>query len=117
MNVTTVPKINFPRPPDSEPFAWGLSGPEPVEIWERFSPPYEAQLERLVLVLDELGFRPAIGGSGSEDGEYVRAEYNGNSRIVFFYHLEDPSDAQFLSSLDESSLRDWIIGSWIERPE
>ena len=37
-----------PRPRDDEPFAWGLSGPHPVEIWERFSPAYEAQLERLI---------------------------------------------------------------------
>ncbi|MFP7572051.1 hypothetical protein [Marivita sp. S2033] len=105
--------ISFPRPRDNEPFAWGLSGPEPVEIWERFSPAYEAQLERLVSTLREMGFSPAIGGAGSEDGEYVRAEYRDNSRIVFFYHLEDPADAKFLLSLDEESLRDWIVRSWM----
>ena len=80
-------EITFPRPRDNEPFAWGLSGSEPVEIWERFSPAYEAQLERLVVTLRDLGFAPTIGGAGSEDGEYVRAEYRSNSRIVFFYHL------------------------------
>lgn len=112
-HVTIASQITFPRPRDNEPFAWGLSGPEPVEIWERFSPAYEAQLERLVLALDELGFTPTIGGSGSEDGEYVRAEYTNNCRIVFFYHLEDPADARFLASLDEKSLRDWINKTWI----
>lgn len=111
MTITT--EISFPRPRDNEPFAWGLSGPEPVEIWERFSPAYEAQLERLIKTLGELGFSPAIGGSGSEDGEYIRAEYDKNSRIVFFYHLEDPADARFVSSLDEKSLRDWIVETWI----
>lgn len=106
-------EISFPRPPDDEPFAWGLSGPEPVEIWERFSPTYEFQLERLITALCELGFTPNIGGAGSEDGEYVRAEYIRNSRIVFFYHLEEPADARFLYSLDEKSLRNWIVETWI----
>lgn len=108
-------EISFPRPRDDEPFAWGLSGPEPVEIWERFSPSYEAQLERLIIALRELGFTPAIGGSGSEDGEYVRAEYIDNSRIVFFHHLEDPADARFIASLDDRALRDWIVETWIGR--
>ena len=107
-------EISFPRQRDDEPFAWGLSGSDPVEIWERFSPSYEAQLERLITALRELGFAPAIGGSGSEDGEYIRAEYEGNSRIVFFHHLEDPADARFLSSLDDKSLRNWIVETWID---
>lgn len=107
-------KTSFPRPRDNEPFAWGLSGPEPVEIWERFSPAYEAQLERLFTALSELGFTPAIGGSGSEDGEYVRAEYSRSDRIVFFHHLEDPADARFVASLGEDALRDWIVKSWVE---
>ncbi|WP_341864052.1 hypothetical protein [Gymnodinialimonas sp. 57CJ19] len=68
-----------------------------------------------MVALSELGFTPAIGGSGSEDGEYVRAEYNDNDRIVFFHHLEDPADARFLSSLDEGALRRWIVESWIDR--
>ena len=106
-------EISFPRPRDNEPFAWGLSGPEPVEVWERFSPAYEAQLERLIITLGELGFTPTIGGSGSEDGEYIRAEYNDNSRIVFFYHLEDPADARFVASLDEKALRNWIVEAWM----
>lgn len=112
-NVTSTKDITFPRPRDNERFAWGLAGPEPAEIWERFSPSYEAQLERLILALGELGFVPTIGGSGSEDGEYVRAEYTGDSSIVFFYHLEDPADARFIASLDEKSLHDWITESWI----
>ena len=106
-------RIQFPRPRDNEKFAWGLAGPEPAEIWERFSPAYESQLKRLTSILDEMGFTPAIGGAGSEDGEYVRAVYNNNERIVFFYHLEDPADARFISSLDDEALRDWIVQSWI----
>ena len=113
-NATISMKTSFPRPRDNEPFAWGLSGSEPVEIWERFSPAYEAQLERLIKTLNELGFSPTIGGSGSEDGEYVRAEYNDNDRIVFFYHLEDPADARFVSSLEDDALRSWIVKSWID---
>ena len=103
--------ITFPRPRDDEPFAWGLSGPEPLELWERFSPAYEAQLERLVIVLRELGFCPTIGGSGSEDGEYVRAEHGNDSRVVFFQHLEEPAEARFLDSLDDEGLRHWIMQS------
>ena len=113
-SVTIAMKPCFPRPRDNEPFAWGLSGSEPVEIWERFSPAYEAQLERLFITLNKLGFTPTIGGAGSEDGEYVRAEYNDNDRIVFFYHLEDPADARFVSSLDDDDLRSWIVKSWID---
>ncbi|MCX7568128.1 hypothetical protein OS189_17430 [Sulfitobacter sp. F26169L] len=100
--------ISFPRPRDDEPFAWGLSGSQPVEIWERFSPAYEAQLERLVIALKSLGFSPAVGGAGSEDGEYVRAEHTSTSRITFFYHLEDPADAKFIDTLDDVALRHWI---------
>lgn len=113
-SVTIAMKPCFPRPRDNEPFAWGLSGSEPVEIWERFSPAYEAQLERLIKTLNELGFTPSIGGSGSEDGEYVRAEYSDDDRIVFFHHLEDPADARFVSSLDDDDLRSWIVKSWID---
>lgn len=106
-------QITFPRRRDDEGFAWGLSGAEPVEVWERFAPAYEAQLERLTTVLGDLGFTPAIGGAGSEDGEYVRAEYDSNDRIVFFYHLEDPADARFVYSLDDAALRGWIVETWI----
>ncbi len=101
--------LKFPRERDDEPFAWGLSRTEPVEIWERFSPAYEAQLERLVTVLRELGFDPFVGGAGSEDGEYVRAAYTADDRIVFFQHLEDPAEAMFLKSLGDDALRAWIV--------
>ena len=100
--------VIFPRRPDGEPWAWGLSGAEPVEIWERFSPAYEAQAERLFAVLRALGFAPAFGGAGSEDGEYIRAEHNTSDRSVFFYHLEDPADARHVASLDDAALRNWI---------
>ncbi|MCI2394822.1 hypothetical protein [Aliiroseovarius sediminis] len=106
-------QITFPRRRDNEAWAWGLSGPEPVEIWERFSPAYEAQLERLFSVLRDMGFSPAVGGAGSEDGEYVRAVYTADERIVFFYHLEDPADARFVASLDDDDLRDWITNAWM----
>ena len=106
-------KTEFPRKPDGEPFAWGLSKSEPVEIWERFSPAYEAQAQRLFGVLRALDFSPKIGGAGSEDGEYIRAEHNKNNCSVFFYHLEDPADARFINSLDNVGLREWIIASWI----
>ncbi len=115
--VTISTQLRFPHPRDDEKFAWGLSGPgpEPVEVWERFSPAYEVQLERLVLTLTDMGFSPETGGAGSLDGEYVRAEYDDNSRLVFFYHLEVPDDARFVFSLDDSALRDWIIAGWMWR--
>ncbi len=105
-------ELKFPRERDDEPFAWGLSGAEPTKIWERFSPAYEAQLERLVIVLRELGFDPYVGGAGSEDGEYVRAEYKANDRIVFFQHLEDPTEAKFIKGLSRDGLRRWISETW-----
>lgn len=72
--------ITFPRPRDCEPFAWGLSGADPIEIWERFSPAYEAQLERLVTVLAELGFCPTMpcDRDGSFGPELVK---KGQTRI------------------------------------
>lgn len=45
--------IKFPRRRDKKPHAWGLSGKTPKEVWERFSPSYEVQLERLVKVLEK----------------------------------------------------------------
>ena len=39
--------LRFPRSPDRKGRAWGPSGGKPAEIWERFSPDYEAQAERL----------------------------------------------------------------------
>ncbi len=105
--------LTFPRPRDEEPFAWGLGGPEPVEIWERFSPAYEAQLQRIAQTLQALGFAPETGGAGSEDGEYLRAEYQPDPRIVFFQHLEDPAEARVLQSLAGDALRDWIISQWL----
>ncbi len=107
--------ITFPRPRDNERFAWGLTGSEPVEIWERFSPAYEAQLERLVTLLEDMEFTPIVGGAGSEDGEYVRAEYRHSDEIVFFYHLENPADARFLSSLNDEQMREWITERWLDR--
>ncbi len=62
---------------------------------------------------DKVPFRCDCADVRFGDGEYVRAEYADNSRIVFFYHLEDPADARFIASLDEKSLRDWINETWI----
>ncbi|PVA07308.1 hypothetical protein [Thalassorhabdomicrobium marinisediminis] len=106
--------IAFPREKDSEPFAWGLSGPYPAEVWERFSPRYEAQLERLARILTDMGFDPWVGGAGSEDGEYVRAPYGESDRIVFFHHLEDPADARFIAALSDAELRQWIKTTWLD---
>ena len=36
--------LRFPRSPDRKGRAWGPSGGKPAEIWERFSPDYEAQM-------------------------------------------------------------------------
>lgn len=64
-----------------------------------------------------MGFSPETGGAGSEDGEYLRAEYDNDSRHVFFYHLEAPDDARFVFSLDDSALRAWIVAEWMWRQE
>lgn len=99
--------IKFPRRRDKKPHAWGLSGKTPKKVWERFSPSYEVQLERLVKVLEKKGFTVDIGGAGSEDGEYLTAVRETPYRSIF-RHLEDPKEALFISNMDDDKLDQWL---------
>ena len=94
--------ITFPRLTDRKGHAWGLQGPSPQKVWERFSPAYETQLKRLIDALVMAGFRAEIGGAGSEDGEYVHAAHPDGRTI--FQHMEDPDEARFLAAMDDTAL-------------
>ncbi|MDO5613338.1 MAG: 3-keto-5-aminohexanoate cleavage protein [Paracoccus sp. (in: a-proteobacteria)] len=100
---------SFPRTPDALPHAWGLTGDVPVEIWERFSPAYEAQAERLVRAIAAQGYAAAFGGAGSEDGEFVAITRAG--KAVALIHLEHPDEAQELAAMDDAALAAWLAKS------
>ncbi|MDO5648142.1 hypothetical protein [Paracoccus sp. (in: a-proteobacteria)] len=101
-------KPNFPRQPDGEPYAWGLSGDAPETIWERFSPLYESQADRLWCAIDGMGLTPVMGGAGDQDGEYI-AIADASGEWLHLFHLEDPSEAQELAALTDAGLRDLLI--------
>ncbi|MDO5632425.1 MAG: hypothetical protein Q4G22_11390 [Paracoccus sp. (in: a-proteobacteria)] len=96
----------FPRTPDDLPRAWGLTGDVPVKIWERFSPAYEAQAERLIHAIAAQGYGAEFGGAGSEDGEFIIITRAGEA--VALIHLEDPAEAQELAALDDAALAAWL---------
>ena len=96
----------FPRTDDGLPRAWGLGAAAPVEIWERFSPAYEAQAERIVRALAARGLTVRIAGAGSEDGEYVTASAGGETLLLI--HLEDPAEARRIAALDDAALAEWL---------
>lgn len=82
----------FPRPRDDLPHAWGLDGPEPQRIWERFSPAYEAQAEAMWHALLDAGLSPSLDWAGSEDGEGIIGS-DADGEAVVAWHLEDPREA------------------------
>lgn len=99
--------VTFPRAPDAEGWAWGLDGPSPIQVWERHSPRYEAQAERIVRALEARGLVVCLAGAGSQDGEYVLVR-NGVGGLRFFAHLEDPAVAERFEAADDAQLSDWI---------
>lgn len=96
----TSSRPNFPRPDDGLSHAWGLSGPTPVEIWERFSPAYEAQAADLWDAFAARGWAPALEWAGGQDGEAIigRDAADDPGEIVCLFHLEDPQVAQSLAA-------------------
>ncbi|WP_152988152.1 hypothetical protein [Paracoccus sp. MKU1] len=99
--------MKFPRDHDNKPAAWRLSGKRPEKVWERFSPSYETQLERMVKLLEKKRFSVEIRGAGSEDGEYISAIRQSPYRSIFRM-LEDPREALFISEMDDNELEDWL---------
>lgn len=83
----------FPRTPDAEPHAWGLSRERPHEVWERFSARYESQAEELWNAVAALGLIPSLEWAGSQDGEALLGR-DKNGALVVTFHLEDPKEAE-----------------------
>lgn len=97
----------FPRPRDDKPHAWGLDGDTPTQLWERFSPAYEAQAQRIARAFEASGCRVEFSGAGSEDGEYiVGLAKDGNCLALL--HLEDPNEAQKLAKMDDDALTAFV---------
>lgn len=93
----------FPRSPDDKPHAWGLMHSVPTEIWERFSPTYEAQAEAIWDAFRQRGLDPALEWAGSEDGEAIigrkpLARPGREAEILVLFHLENPEEAQRLQA-------------------
>lgn len=91
----------FPRSRDDKPHAWGLTHENPIEIWERFSPAYEAQAETLWAAFRQMGLEPALEWAGSEDGEAIigreaSSRPGREAEIVVLFHLENPDEAMLL---------------------
>lgn len=101
--------VKFPRSRDQAPWAWGLEGLKPLNVWERFSPSYEAQAERLMRGIEHLGLCPVVAGAGSEDGEFMAASRPDSNETVFFFHLENPANAKALSKIPDARLQEWIL--------
>ncbi|MDO5603885.1 MAG: hypothetical protein Q4G25_01860 [Paracoccus sp. (in: a-proteobacteria)] len=100
--------LPFPRQPDGKPHAWGLTGDAPSEIWERFSPAYEAQAEALWNEFSRMGLIPALEWAGSQDGEAVIGRDDAGE-IVMLFHLEMPGEAQALhQAITENRLAAFI---------
>lgn len=99
--------VIFPRLDDHKGHAWGLSETKPKTVWERFSPAYEAQLERLIRVLESHGFEVLVDGAGSEDGEYVMAHHDDGRQL--FQHMEEPSEALRIFAMDDEALVRWLM--------
>lgn len=86
----------FPRKNDYLGHAWGLTGSEPVEVWERLSPAYEAQAEALWNAFAARGLNPSLEWAGSQDGEAIIGR-DDDDEIVILYHLESPAEARTLA--------------------
>lgn len=100
----------FPRQNDGHPPAWGLRGARPYLIWERFSPAYETQAERLWHACAALGLTPALEWAGSEEGEALLGR-DAAGEIALLLRLEEPDEAQRLqAALCSGQIRGYLRG-------
>ena len=93
----------FPRTDDGAGWAWGLDGETPAEVWERFSPAYEAQAERVMRAVAARGLTPSIDGAGSEDGEFVAGQDPAGTNVLLVL-LEEPASAREIAGVLQSVL-------------
>lgn len=112
----------FPRSTDDLPHAWGLMHDIPTEIWERFSPAYEAQAEAVWAAFAEMGLVPALEWAGSQDGEAIIARRmmtkpGRDAEIVILFHLENPQEAQRVQTAIETGRLAALIADEIRESE
>lgn len=89
--------MNFPRQDDGKGWAWGLRSDAPQELWERFSPAYEAQAQEVLTEIEHLGLKATLDFAGSEDGECALGRTPENE-IALYIPLEDPVEAKLISA-------------------
>lgn len=100
--------LTFPRTDDGLGWAWGLSGDTPVEIWERFSPAYEAQAEAVLEEISAQGWLAVLDWAGEQDGE-AAIGLDDQDHIALVLHLEDPAEAQLIAqAIRDGNLPDLI---------
>lgn len=87
--------LTFPRPDDGLPRAYQMRGDSPVEVWERFSPAYEAQAEAVLAAIDAAGYTAVLDWAGSEDGE-AAIGLTEDDEIAILLHLEEPAEARLI---------------------
>lgn len=88
--------LTFPREDDGLGWAWGLTGDKPTEIWERFSPAYEAQAEAVLEEISAQGWLAVLDWAGEQDGE-AAIGLDDQDNIALLFHLEDPAEAQLIA--------------------
>lgn len=109
-------RVTFPRQEDERGWAWGLKGAEPMEIWERFSPAYEAQAEMLLSALACRWSEVGLDWAGSQDGEAAIAKHD-DGTLAFCHHLEDPQAARELADAIVHDRLDEFLNTRMQRPK
>ncbi|MFB2531863.1 hypothetical protein ACEYYB_11560 [Paracoccus sp. p4-l81] len=102
--------ISFPREDDGLGWAWGLSGDTPTEVWERFSPAYEAQAEAVLAEISAQGWLAVLDWAGEQDGE-AAIGLTDDDHIALILHLEDPVEARLI----ESAIRDGSLPALVRQ--
>ncbi|RRD51822.1 hypothetical protein EII12_07275 [Buchananella hordeovulneris] len=85
-------ELRFPRVEDGLANAWAGPG-------ERFTPEYEARLQRVAIAIAACGWRPAIELQGTQDGEVVVAYHPHVDYRAVLFQIEDPSEQQRVDKL------------------
>lgn len=99
--------MTFPREDDGKGWAWGLRAEAPRELWERFSPAYEAQAQAVLAAISALGYEARLDFAGSEDGECALGR-DAAGDIAIYVPLEDPVEARLLAQVFAAGAQDGL---------